>query len=137
MKETQEKVNFEGDVRITKDFDHHFFLVHPRGFINPSLLDEDLKQARDFSENCKQPWTYCTNTEDVRLVNPFNILFLKEIKKLKKLKQIVIFAPGAINRLLIRLASPLIKPDRIISDKKEFKQFLKSMRVKLKERPSH
>lgn len=126
MKEYDAKVNPEGNVRFTKDYDHHLFLARPRGIINPSLLDEDLEQASEFSRNCQKPWTYCTNTEDVRLVNPFNLLFLKEIKKLRNLKEIVIYAPGIVNRLLIKMASPIIKPTRIIANKEEFEAFLKS-----------
>lgn len=127
MKEVKVRVNPEGHVRITKDFDHHYFLAHPKGVINPSLLDEDLAQATDFSQNCSHPWIYCTNTEDVLMVNPLNIFFLKEIKKLANLKKIVIFAPGRLNRLLLKLVSPIIKPDRIISERKEFEEFLRSI----------
>lgn len=128
MKELTGRFNPEGHVRFTKDFDHHLFLAHPKGVINPSLLDKDLEQAVDFSKKCSKPWTYCTNTEDVKLVNPLNIFYLKEIKKLHNLKQIVIYAPGAINRLLIKIMSPIIKPNRIISSKKEFDDFLRSLK---------
>ena len=65
-----------------------------------------------------------TNTEDVRLVNPFNLLYLKEIKKLAKLKEIVIYAPDFVNRTLIRLAFFIIQPDRIFKRKKDFEKFL-------------
>lgn len=40
--------------------------------INPTLVAEDLKRAREFSETCNDHWTYCTNTQDVKIVNPFN-----------------------------------------------------------------
>lgn len=116
-----------GEVEILESFSDRLLLAHPRGVINPTLLDEDLKRAREFSKKAAGPWTYCTNTEDVRLVNPMNILFLKEIKKLKNLKEIVVFAPGFINRFLIRLISPIFKPDRIIKDEIEFKSFLRSV----------
>lgn len=125
MKEYRAKVNPEGNVRFTKDYENHLFLARPKGIINPSLLDEDLEQASEFSLKCEKPWTYCTNTEEVKLVNPFNIFYLKEIKKLRNLKEIVIYAPGAINRFLIKMASPIIKPDRIIASKEEFETFLK------------
>lgn len=117
----------EGKVEITQNFDKRLFLAHPKGVINPTLLDEDLKRAKEFSEKSPGPWVYCTNTEDVRLVNPMNILFLKEVKKLKNLKEIVVFAPGFFNRLLIKLVSPIFQPDRIIKSKIEFKRFLGSV----------
>lgn len=117
----------EGMLEITQNFDQHLFLARPQGIINPTLLDEDLKRATEFSEQCPDHWTYCTNTEKVRLVNPFNIIFLKEIKKLKKLREIVVYAPGFFNRLLIRMVTPIFQPDRIIKRRSEFEQFLRTV----------
>lgn len=121
------KDSLGGKLEIFKDYGKHLFLARPHGFINPDLLDEDLKNAKEFSQECPHHWTYCTNTEDVRLINPFNILFLKEIKKLQKLKEIVVYAPGSINRLLIRLITPIFQPDRVIKNKKEFQLFLEEV----------
>ncbi|WPU67194.1 hypothetical protein [Peredibacter starrii] len=121
------KDSLGGKLEIFKDYGKHLFLARPHGFINPDLLDEDLKNAKEFSQECPDHWTYCTNTEDVRLINPFNILFLKEIKKLQKLKEIVVYAPGSINRLLIRLITPIFQPDRVIKNKKEFQLFLEEV----------
>ena len=127
MRKVAEKEQSGGKVEVMEDLKKHLFLARPHGFINPSLLSEDLKRARSFANRCNDHWTYVTNTEDVKLVNPFNIFFLKEIKKLKKLKEIVVFAPGFINRTLIRLSYPIFQPDRIIKDKNEFKEFLKNV----------
>src|SRR5690606_30396774 len=124
MREKCKLVNLEGEASFTKDYRCHLFYAHPKGIINPSLLSKDLDEAMEFSNNCEGPWTYCTNTEDVKLVNPLNIFYLKEIKKLKKLKQIVIYAPGILNRYLLKIVSPVLKPDRIITNKVEFEQFL-------------
>lgn len=122
-----EKHEPEGWVKFEENFDRHLFLAQPHGIINPALLDEDLKRAKEFSASCPDHWTYCTNTEDVRLVNPFNLLYLKEIKKLPKLREIVIFAPGSMNRFLLRVASPIVQPDRVIKDPTEFQAFLNSV----------
>lgn len=127
MKKKIKKEVTEGKVEITENFDKHLFLAHPKGVINPTLLDEDLKRATEFSQKNKGPWIYCTNTEDVRLVNPLNIMFLKEIKKLRNLKEIVVFAPGFFNRLLIKLVSPIFRPDRIIKERVEFNRFIHSL----------
>lgn len=127
MKEVIEKTKDEGSVIITLDYDKHLFLAKPHGVINPTLVDEDLKRAKEFSERCDDHWTYCTNTEDVKIVNPFNILFLKEIKKLKKLKEIVVYAPSWGNRFLIMMISPIFRPDRLIKDKNEFGEFLQKV----------
>lgn len=124
MKEFYEKKEEEGSVELTLDYDKHLFLAEPHGIINPSLVDEDLQRAKEFSEKCPDHWTYCTNTKDVKIVNPFNILFLKEVKKLKKLKEIVVFAPTLGNRFLLRIISPLFQPDKIIKTEREFKEFL-------------
>lgn len=127
MKKIVKKDSGEGEVKIVEDFEKHLFLARPRGIINPTLLDEDLKRAKEFSEKCSDHWTYCTNTEKVRLVNPLNILFLKEIKKLKKLREIVVYAPSFLNRMLIYLAAPIFRPDRVIKNKNEFDHFLKQV----------
>jgi len=124
MKEHHEKTEVEGSVDFTLDYDKSLFLAEPHGMINPSIVAEDLKQATIFAEKTQRPWTYCTNTSDVKLVNPLNILFLKEIKKLKNLKQIVVYAPTLGNRLLIRLIGPIFKPDRIIKDELTFRSFV-------------
>lgn len=127
MEKVVEKAESGGKVQILEDLDKRLFLARPHGMINPSLVAEDYKRAVEFSRRVQGAWTYCTNTEDVRLVNPLNLMFLKEIKKLKRLKQIVIFAPGTVNRMLIRLASLIIKPDRVIKDRKEFRHFLQTL----------
>ena len=101
-------------------------MAKPSGIINPTLLKTDLAKAKEFSSKVQGRWTYITNTENVKMVNPFNLMYLKEIKKLPKLKQIVIFVPGAVNRLLIRLASPIVQPDRIIKSRAEFDLFMAS-----------
>ena len=127
MKQEYRKDAPEGSVNLTLDYDKHLFLARPHGAINPTLVAEDLKRAREFSEKCDDHWTYCTNTQDVKLVNPFNILFLKEVKKLKKLKEIVVFAPTLGNRILIKLISPIFRPDRILKTRFEFNNFLQTV----------
>lgn len=125
MKKEIYKKDSGGEVHLREDFDKHLFLARPHGVINPTLLAEDLKRASEFAEKIDDHWSYVSNTEGVRLVNPLNILFLKEIKKLKKLREIVIFAPGIFNRLLIRISSFIVRPDRVIKDKNEFRTYLK------------
>ncbi len=127
MQEKYEKSVEKGHVEFTLDYEKHLFLAEPHGVINPVLVDEDLKRAKEFSRKCSYPWTYCTNTKDVRIVNPFNILFLKEIKKLKRLKEIVVYAPTWGNRILIMLISPIFRPDRLIKEENEFKNFLQKV----------
>lgn len=127
MHKVADKEKQGGEVEIFEDVAKGLFLAVPHGIINPTLLKTDLQKAKNFSKKVGQPWYYVTNTEDIKLVNPFNLLYLKEIKKLQNLKQIVIFAPGPINRLLLRIASPIVQPDRVIKDSKEFKSFLESL----------
>lgn len=124
MKKMTEKRNLLGRVEFFKDLKRNFFLARPHGIINPSLLREDLENAHRFANECNAPWTYITNTEDVRLVNPFNLAYLKEVKKIKHLKKIVIYAPGFINRWMIRLASFIVQPDLIIKHEDEFQKYL-------------
>ena len=127
MKEKYRKEESDGGVKFTLDYDKHLFLAEPHGVINPNLVNEDLKRATEFSKKCTRSWTYCTNTQNVKLVNPFNILFLKEIKKLERLKEIVVFAPTFGNRILIRMISPIFRPDRLIKKEHEFHLFLDSL----------
>lgn len=127
MHKVSEKNDSGGKLEVMEDFKKHFLLLKPHGVINPTLLEEDLKRAREFSEKVDSKWSYVTNTENVRLVNPFNLLYLKEVKKLKKLKQIIVFAPGFFNRLLLRLSAPIVQPDRIIKDKEEFNRTIANL----------
>ena len=124
MHRVSEKIDGGGRLEVFEDMDKHLFLARPQGVINPTLLEEDLKQATTFSIRCPDHWTYVTNTEEVKFVNPFNMLFLKEVKKLQKLKEIVVYVPGFFNRMLMYLAVPIFQPDRIIKDRDTFNKFL-------------
>jgi len=127
MHKISEKNDSGGKLEVMEDFKKHFLLLKPHGVINPTLLEEDLKRAREFSEKVDSKWSYVTNTENVRLVNPFNLLYLKEVKKLKNLKQIIVFAPGFFNRMLLRLSAPIVQPDKIIKDKEEFNRTIANL----------
>lgn len=127
MHKVSEKTESGGRLEVLEDLKKNFILLRPHGVINPTLLEEDLKRAKQFSEKVKGEWSYVTNTEDVKLVNPFNLLYLKEIKKLKKLKQIIVFAPGFVNRMLIRLSAIIVRPDKIIKDKDEFRRTVENL----------
>ena len=127
MYKVEEKSDGFGKVEILQDLRKHLFLARPHGFINPNLLREDLEMAKKFSYECPDHWTYVTNTEDVKLVNPLNILYLKEVKKLKNLKEIAVYAPGFINRLLLILATPIFQADKIFKNKPAFNHFLDSV----------
>lgn len=124
MHKRSQKNESGGELEVFEDLDKGILLLRPQGVINPTLLQEDLSRAKEFAQKVDKNWIYVTNTEEVRLVNPFNLLYLKEIKKLKKLQQIIIYAPGLINRILIKLAGFIIRPDQIIKHPVEFERFL-------------
>lgn len=124
MKKVAEISKSGGTLEVFEDLNKNIFMAQPHGVINPDLLEEDVVRATNFSERMDGPWFYVTNTEDVRLVNPFNLLYLKEIKKLQRLQEIVIYAPGFFNRLLLRLSSVIIQPDRIYKRRQDFERFL-------------
>jgi hypothetical protein len=124
MKKVAEYNKEGGTLELFEDTDKNIFFAQPHGVINPALLAEDLSHAKLFAEKINEPWFYVTNTEDVKLVNPFNLLYLKEVKKLQKLEKLVIYAPGFVNRMLIRLAYFIVQPDRILKHKKDLANFL-------------
>lgn len=124
MKKVVEVEKEGGKLEIFEDLSKNIFLARPQGMINPALVAEDLERARAFSKKIGKPWFYVTNTEGVKLVNPFNLLYLKEVKKLQKLKEIVIYAPGFFNRTLLRLVSFIVRPDRILKKRADFEKFL-------------
>lgn len=124
MKKVAEYTRPEGSVEFFEDMDKNIFLAQPHGVINPELIKEDLAHARRFSDKVEGPWFYVTNTEDLDLANPLNLLYLKEVKKLKKLEKIVVYAPGFLNRMLLRMASFIIQPDRILKHKNDLAKFL-------------
>lgn len=128
MHKVLEKIESGGTLEVIEDLKKNLFLARPHGMINPTLVAEDLEQAKIFAEKCNgRPWTYCTNTEDVKLVNPFNLLFLKEVKKLKNLKEIVIYAPKFLTRMLLLMASPIVGPDKIFTQKAKFELYLQQV----------
>lgn len=120
MEKVADKKESGGHLEVFEDFNRKIFLAKPHGIINPGLVAEDLKRAQNFAQTVKGEWSYMTDTSGVMIANPFNLLFLKEIKKLPKLKEIIVYAPAWHNRLLLRLASPIVQPDRIIKDEAEF-----------------
>ena len=124
MKKVAEYNKEGGKLELFEDTDKNIFFAQPHGVINPALLEEDLKHAKSFAHKINEPWFYLTNTEDIRLVNPFNLLYLKEVKKLPKLEKIVIYAPGFVNRMLLRLSAFIIRPDRILKHKNDLMKFL-------------
>lgn len=124
MKKIAEYARPEGSVEFFEDTDKNIFLAQPHGVINPELIKEDLNHARRFAEKVDKPWFYVTNTEDLKLANPLNLLYLKEVKKLNKIEKIVVYAPGFVNRMLLRMASFLVQPDRILKHKKDLAKFL-------------
>ncbi len=121
-----DKTKSGGRIQIFEDFHRRVFMAKPSGMVNPSLVAVDLNRAREFSEKVEGRWTYVTNTENVLMVNPFNLLYLKEVKKLPRLEQIVIFVPNALHRFLLKMASFIVQPDRIIKTKAEFNLFMTS-----------
>lgn len=127
MQKIKEKKESGGKLEIFYDFKKNFFMARPHGIINPSLLKEDLEKARHFANECNRPWTYITNTENLLIANPLNLLYLKEVKKIKNLKQIAVYAPGIINQMLLRLASFIVKPNKIFTNKIEFQKFVENL----------
>lgn len=127
MQKLTEKSQSGGRVEFFGDYDQNFFLAHPQGNINPSLLKEDVTQARKFAKTLNAPWTYITNTEDVLFVNPFNLVYLKDVKKIRHLKRIVIFAPHLIHRIMIHLVSKIVQPDLIITNRSEYEKLLRNI----------
>jgi ribosome-binding ATPase YchF (GTP1/OBG family) len=124
MRKVTEKKQSGGKLNIFEDDKKGIFLAEPHGIINPSLLREDLEQARTFANRLNKPWMYVTNTEDVKLVNPFNLMYLKEVKKIKNLQKIVIFVPNPINYLLIKLSSFIVQPDKLITKRSHFEKLI-------------
>ena len=126
MKKILDEVRNTGKLELFEDLRRKIFLAQPSGVVNPSLVKDDLKMARNFANRVRGGWTYITNTEGIILANPFNLFYLKEVKKLKNLKEIIVFAPSLHNRILLKLTSFIVQPDRIIEDKTEFEALIAS-----------
>lgn len=124
MEKVADKKESGGHLEVYEDLQRNIFLARPHGFINPGLVSKDLDKAREFAYKVRGNWTYITDTSDIQMVNPFNLLFLKEIKKIPGLKQIVIYVPKTFNYVLLKMVQFLIQPDRIIRDENEFVNFM-------------
>lgn len=124
MEKVTDKKESGGRLEIFEDFKRHIFLARPQGFVNPSLASEDLDQVKQFAEEVNGSWSYVSDTSGIKFSNPINLMYLKEVKKLKNLKQIVIYVPSRLNQFLLALASFLIQPDLVITDEGEFVNFM-------------
>lgn len=116
-----------GHVNFFEDHEKNFFMAVPHGNINPSLLKEDIERARSFANKVNTEWTYITNTEHVLFVNPLNLFYLKEVKRIKKIKRIVVYAPNLLHRILLKAAWFIVRPDLILKSPEEFERFMKKV----------
>jgi hypothetical protein len=128
MKKITKEDRLVGSLELFEDESRRFFLARPHGMINPSLLKTDVESARRFANKVNAPWTYITNTEDVNIVNPFNLLYLKEVKKIKNLKRIVVYAPHLAHRVLLRMVKKIVQYDLLITEKHEFEKLISTVK---------
>lgn len=98
--------------------------LRPSGIINPILIKEDLKAAMIFGLMNPKGWDYIVDTEKVLFPNPVNLFYLKEIKKLPNLNQYIIYAPNPAFRLLQKMTSFIMKPDKVLVNQEELNKYL-------------
>lgn len=108
-----------GSLTLYKCTNKSILIVEPKGIINPSLVQIDLREAKKFGNMQSEKWTYLVNTEHVIFPNPLNLFFLRQIKDLPSISEYVVFAPSLVVRVLAKLTGFIIKPDRVLKTRKE------------------
>src|SRR5262245_16673753 len=103
-----------GRLEIEQNENPARFLVRAHGYVGPSLLRQDLAAAHAFGQKHPGGWDYVVDTTFVRFANPLNPLWLTRIRRLPHLRRYIVIAPSAMVRIMMALASWLVKPDLVV-----------------------
>lgn len=107
--------SFLGQIDIFVNPSKTTLYIVPKGYVGPSLVKKDMNFALAFENSISHQWTYVVDTSKVSVVSPLNPLFLNhELKRFKKMKAYVVYAPSPMVRMMLSLTSWLNKPDRVI-----------------------
>lgn len=104
-----------GHIDVFANSSKTILYIIPHGYVGPSLVKKDLKYALEFEENYQNEWTYIVDTSKVKIANPLNPFYLRELKKLKLMKEYIVYAPSFFVRIMLNLSSWISQPDRVIS----------------------
>ncbi len=104
-----------GSLEISGDGEQNRLIVTARGYIGPALIRRELAVAREFGLACPDGWDYIVDTSALRMANPLNLLYLRRIPALPNLRGYIVVAPKRWVRLLMALASPLLRPTAILT----------------------
>lgn len=115
MQKTTTLKSFFGQIDVFVNADKTTLYVAPKGYVGPSLVKKDLNYALEFENSISQEWTYIVDTSKVSVVSPLNPLFLYlGLKRFKKMKTYMVYAPSSMVRMMLSLTSWMNKPDRVI-----------------------
>ena len=103
-----------GGVTLCRSDQPAVFWVRARGFVARPPLAAALEQARLFGEAHRGGWFYVADLRDSWGFDPRNVSLLRGIHRLPNLRAYVVLAPGAMQRLLLRLGTPVVAPDAIV-----------------------
>ena len=106
-----------GRLELTAEGDQ--LCIAASGYVGPSLLRADLAAAAEFGRRHPDGWTYLVDTSGVRFANPLNVFWLRRIRALPNLRRYVVIAPSGFVRFMIRMASWLVRPDRVVRSRAE------------------
>ncbi|MDA1264861.1 MAG: hypothetical protein O2816_07270 [Planctomycetota bacterium] len=108
-----------GRLRLLACDDPAVFWVEAHGFITPGLVRRDLEAAEAFGRRHPWGWTYVADTTGVKVVHPLNLLQLRRIPDLSHLAHYLVLAPRLPIRAAIRLARPIVRPERVFRARRE------------------
>jgi len=83
-------------------------LAHPSGSIGPELLRREIAYLRAFASGRRAVWRYVVDVADVTVVNPLNVLWLRQVKQLPGLDRYDVASPSPVARQVQRALSPVV-----------------------------
>lgn len=115
MQKTTTLKSYLGQIDVFVNANKTTLYVIPQGYVGPSLVKKDLNFALEFENSISQEWTYIVDTSKVSAVSPLNPLFLNlGLKRFKRMKAYVVYAPSPIVRMMLSLTNWINKPDKIL-----------------------
>ena len=107
-----------GSLEIAGDGKQSRLMVTARGYIGPHLIRRELAIAHEFGLARPDGWDYIVDTSGLLWANPLNLFYLRRIPALPNLHNYIVVAPKRWVRLLVALASPLVRPTEILAARK-------------------
>lgn len=113
-----------GQITIFTNEPKDILYIQPEGYVSPSFAKKDMAFVIEFEKSHQIEWTYVVDTSKVIMANPLNVFYLTKLKKLKRMKEYVVYAPSSMVRIMLFLARWISQPDRVIKTEAALRKVL-------------